>query len=67
MGFNAWPLLYALVRVVLLGLAAYWAWDIRMLAIREYGRLIHEVKRRSSQIPDPLFGSPLTRTPHLTS
>uniref|UniRef100_A0A7R9VFZ5 dolichyl-diphosphooligosaccharide--protein glycotransferase n=1 Tax=Chlamydomonas euryale TaxID=1486919 RepID=A0A7R9VFZ5_9CHLO len=31
-----------LVRMGLLALAAYLAWDIRMYAIREYGRLIHE-------------------------
>lgn len=30
------------VRLALLAVAAYWAYDIRMLAIREYGRLIHE-------------------------
>ena len=46
-------LLAVVVRLALLALAVYWAYDIRMYAINEYGRLIHEF--------DPWFNFHATR------
>ncbi len=35
-------LIYRLALLGLLGVAALWAYDIRLYAIKNYGRLIHE-------------------------
>ena len=42
LGLNPQLALGAIIRVAVLAVAAYLAYDIRLYAVKEYGRIIHE-------------------------